>query len=85
MNDSNSLIFRGDTAIIDIYATEFFRMFEHYWFRYRRAQQEEEAKKAGKELSAMFSLKEDASWSDPFYVAGSQEMLDRQLFAGITV
>lgn len=85
VNDSNSLIFRGDTAIIDIYATEFFRMFEHYWFRYRRAQQEEEAKKAGKELSAMFSLKEDASWSDPFYVAGSQEMLDRQLFAGITV
>src|SRR5205807_3702324 len=34
-NDSNSLIFRGDTAVVDIYATEFLRMFEHYWFRYK--------------------------------------------------
>ena len=32
-NYFNSLIIRGDTAIMDIYATEFMRMFEHYWFR----------------------------------------------------
>jgi len=84
-NDSNSLIFRGDTAVLDIYATEFLRMFEHYWFRYKRAQREEEAKKAGKPLSTVLALKEDASWSDPYYVAGSKEMLDRQAFAGIIV
>src|SRR4029078_1798953 len=30
-NDSNTLVIRGDTATMDIYATEFMRMFEHYW------------------------------------------------------
>ena len=84
-NDSNSLIFRGDSAVMDIYATEFLRMFEHYWFRCNRARREEEAKKSGKPLSTVLALKEDASWSDPFYVAGSKEMLDRQAFAGIVV
>jgi phosphatidylserine/phosphatidylglycerophosphate/cardiolipin synthase-like enzyme len=33
VNDSNSLVIRGDTATMDIYATDFMRMFEHYWFR----------------------------------------------------
>jgi phosphatidylserine/phosphatidylglycerophosphate/cardiolipin synthase-like enzyme len=84
-NDSNSLIFRGDTAVVDIYATEFLRMFEHYWFRYKRALQEEEAKKSGTLLSAVMALNEDQSWSDKYYLAGSKEMLDRQAFAGIVV
>ena len=44
-NDSNSLIVRGDTAVMDIYATEFMRMFEHYWFRYRKAAAEKKAKR----------------------------------------
>ncbi|ESX49430.1 phospholipase D-like domain-containing protein [Mesorhizobium sp. C416B] len=85
INDSNSLIVRGDTAIMDIYATEFMRMFEHYWFRYKRAQKEEEAKKSGKSLNTVLALKEDSSWSDPFYVPASKEMLDRQAFAGLVV
>src|SRR4051812_41068908 len=80
VNDSNSLIFRGDTAIMDIYATEFLRMFEHYWFRFKQEQREEEAKKSGKGVERL-ALKEDPLWSDPFYVSGSQEMLDRQAFA----
>ncbi|MBZ9763367.1 phospholipase D-like domain-containing protein [Mesorhizobium sp. CA8] len=85
INDSNSLIIRGDTAVMDIYVTEFMRMFEHYWFRYTRAKKEAEAQKKGKTLDAVLSLKEDASWSDPFYAAGSKKMLDRQAFAGIVV
>jgi phosphatidylserine/phosphatidylglycerophosphate/cardiolipin synthase-like enzyme len=35
INDSNVLVFRGDTTITDIYVADFMRMFEHYWFRYR--------------------------------------------------
>lgn len=85
VNDSNSLIIRGDTAIMDIYATEFMRMFEHYWFRYKRQQQEATAIAAGQPLSAVLALKEDGSWSDPFFVSGSKEMLDRQAFAGIVM
>src|SRR5581483_6554742 len=33
VNDSNSIVFCGNTALADIYATEFMRMFEHYHFR----------------------------------------------------
>lgn len=43
LNDSNVLVFRGDTAIMDIYVTEFMRMFDHYWFRFRLAQSETKA------------------------------------------
>jgi phosphatidylserine/phosphatidylglycerophosphate/cardiolipin synthase-like enzyme len=75
VNDSNSLLVRGDTAVVDIYATEFMRMFEHYWFRYKQSQ----ATGAGKPLA----LKTDASWADPYYVAGSYEMRDRLAFAGL--
>jgi phosphatidylserine/phosphatidylglycerophosphate/cardiolipin synthase-like enzyme len=85
VNDSNSLIIRGDTAVTDIYVTEFMRMFEHYWFRFKRAQVEADAAKTGKKLDDVLALSDDASWSDPFYVAGSKEMLDRQAFAGLTL
>src|SRR5262245_43809372 len=48
MNDENGLVIRGNSAIMDIYATEFMRMFEHYWFRYRRQEWETKAKSKGK-------------------------------------
>ncbi len=35
-NDSNVLVFRGDTAVADVYVADFMRMFEHYWFRSRK-------------------------------------------------
>ncbi len=73
-NDSNSLIVRGNTAIADIYGTEFMRMFEHYQFRGAQAL----AGAANQPLA----LKEDDSWMAPFYVAGSPRAVSRQLFAG---
>ncbi|HEY4847352.1 MAG TPA: phospholipase D-like domain-containing protein [Methylocella sp.] len=85
VNDSNSLVIRGDTAVMDIYATEFMRMFEHYWFRYRRSQEEAEAKAQGKPVDQTLTLKEEASWADKYYLEGSPEMLDRQAFAGMVV
>ena len=42
-NDSNVLVFRGDTAVADIYVADFMRMFEHYWFRYLLGDKEEKA------------------------------------------
>lgn len=85
VNDSNSLVIRGDTAVMDVYATEFMRMFEHYWFRYRLSQEEAEAKAQGKPVHQILALKEEASWADKYYQEGSPEMLDRQAFAGMVV
>jgi phosphatidylserine/phosphatidylglycerophosphate/cardiolipin synthase-like enzyme len=83
MNDSNTLVLRGDTAVADIYATEFMRMFEHYHFRASEAAAQAAAKKAGKPSDlAPLSLKESDAWTAPFYVAGSLEELDRRTFAG---
>ena len=69
---------------MDIYATEFMRMFEHYWFRFKLAQIEKKTGALPANERAI-GLREDASWSDPFYKVGSKEMLDRQAFAGIVV
>ncbi len=82
-NDSNSLIIRGDTAVADVYATEFMRMFEHYWFRAHM-----EGKIAGGPAAAagqdrVLGLREDSSWTDQYYEPGSREMLDRRAFAGL--
>lgn len=79
-NDSNTLVIRGDTAVTDIYATEFMRMFEHYHYRASRAAAE---KKAGKKAkSEPLSLKEKDVWSEKYYKSGSLEELDRRTFAG---
>jgi len=72
-NDSNSLVIRGNTAVADIYSTEFMRMFEHYLFRGSVAQ-----RPSDKPLG----LSEDDSWSSRYYVADSNWARSRQLFAG---
>jgi len=73
INDSNSVVFRGHTAVADIYATEFMRMFEHYHFR---------AHEARSQKSTALGLKEDDSWSDDYYVKDSVPQRDRRMFAG---
>ena len=74
VNDSNSLVVRGHTAVADIYATEFMRMFEHYHFRASQAAAAKKAKPLG--------LTKDDSWSDKYYVKDSTEERDRRMFAG---
>lgn len=73
-NDSNSLLVSGDTAITDIYATEFMRMFEQYHFR--------GAKKKADDKNTVITLSDTDAWSDRYYVDGSEEAMDRMLFAG---
>jgi phosphatidylserine/phosphatidylglycerophosphate/cardiolipin synthase-like enzyme len=88
VNDSNSLIFRGDTAIADIYATEFMRMFEHYHFRASEAESLTQKKKTPRKKGARakagdaLALHEDDSWSDRYWVSGSADELDRRMFSG---
>ena len=71
VNDENSLVISGQSGVIDIYATDFMRLFEQYHFRAFRA--------AG---DTPLGLASDDSWSVKFYVVGSPEAHDRQLFAG---
>lgn len=81
INDSNSIVFRGNTALADIYTTEYMRMFEHYHFRAFQAKAEKKRKTKGAPKTTL-SLVEDDSWTAPFYVAGSHEEFDRMTFAG---
>jgi phosphatidylserine/phosphatidylglycerophosphate/cardiolipin synthase-like enzyme len=75
VNDSNSLVIRGHTAVADVYATEFMRMFEHYHFR--ASQAAAQSKKA-----PPLGLKEDDGWSAKYFVKDSPEERDRRMFAG---
>jgi phosphatidylserine/phosphatidylglycerophosphate/cardiolipin synthase-like enzyme len=87
-NDENSVIVRGDTLVMDIYATEFMRMFEHYWFRAhvegktKGSQSKSKGKSKKAQLGRLMGLKEDSSWADPYYKKGDQKMLERLVFAG---
>jgi len=83
-NDENSLIIRGDTSIMDIYITEFMRMFEHYWFRAHLQGKTAGGKKKKTVEARIQGLKNDSSWSDPYYKAGTRERTDRLAFAGLS-
>ena len=80
-NDENSIVIRGDSTVMDIYVTEFMRMFEHYWFR-AHLEGKTKGSKDKTENQRLMGLKEDASWSDPYYKKGDQKMLERLVFAG---
>ena len=74
-NDSNVLIFRGDTAVADVYVADFMRMFEHYWFRSR--------KDAKLEAHQIFALKGTDAWSEKYFTPGTREQRDRLAFLGL--
>jgi len=86
VNDSNSVVFRGDTAVADIYASEFMRVFGSYHFRAWRAHKLTKLTKPAsgehEASSDTLGLQEDDSWSEKYYVAGSQKALERMMFAG---
>ena len=82
-NDENSLIIRGDTAVMDIYITEFMRMFEHYWFRAHLEGKTQGGKKKATVEQRLMGLKEDSSWTDVYYKPGSRQMIERSAFIGL--
>lgn len=74
-NDENMLVIRGNTRVADIFFGEFMRMFNH--FRYRNMLNE----MSDHEFVETFFLREDDSWTAPYWEAGSQEREERLLFA----
>jgi hypothetical protein len=68
---------------MDIYITEFMRMFEHYWFRAHLQGKTEGSKKKKTVEERLAGLKKDDSWTEPYYKAGTREETDRLAFAGL--
>jgi phosphatidylserine/phosphatidylglycerophosphate/cardiolipin synthase-like enzyme len=88
-NDENMLIIRGYSDVIDVYLTEFMRIFNHFEFRqyYSPVSADLEIEKTEKLRTAgpFGSLALDDSWAKRFYKKDKQNharMKERVLFAG---
>jgi PLD-like domain len=75
-NDENFLIVHGNTDVADCYGCELMRLYDHYRFRWFLKQGIEQGSAA---------LKEDDSWTEPYFVEGSLEESDRLRFSGEVV
>jgi phosphatidylserine/phosphatidylglycerophosphate/cardiolipin synthase-like enzyme len=85
-NEENSLVIRGDGTpttqrVADIYLTEYQRLFMH--FVYRDWANPDTIANAGTDSSAGH-LREDPTWSSPYYKAGSWRERQRRTFASTT-
>lgn len=78
-NDENMLLIRGDQRVGDIYATEFFRLFNHFYFRTvanavaSRDPDDDQAEEA-------VYLEPDGTWTDSHFLDGSYHQRRRELF-----
>ncbi len=75
-NDENMVIIRGDKGVVDVYLTEFSRLFNHFEFR-------DYMKNHGiEEDNVVFSdfLATDDSWTDVYFKAGTLHLRERELF-----
>lgn len=75
-NDENMLVIRGEKAISDIYASEFFRLWNHYAFREWAAKQRDTGS-----ARPQF-LRTDDSWRDIYY-ADTEQSRQRIIMSGI--
>ncbi|MDQ3825688.1 MAG: phospholipase D-like domain-containing protein [Actinomycetota bacterium] len=85
-NDENMLLIRGsNTAVADVYVTEFMRLFTHYEFRYavtksRRAPAMRSF--SGQAVTARKTLAVDDIWAQRWYQPHSARDKERHLFVG---
>jgi phosphatidylserine/phosphatidylglycerophosphate/cardiolipin synthase-like enzyme len=79
-NDENMIIVRGDRRTADIYATEFNRIFNHYYFR---SVTEATAGEPQSALDASLFLAEDDSWEQK-YQPGSLKSKRVALYAAMS-
>jgi phosphatidylserine/phosphatidylglycerophosphate/cardiolipin synthase-like enzyme len=73
-NDENMIIIRGNTNVVDIYLTEFIRLFNHYEFR------DQMAKHGLDEVYFSDYLTTDNSWTNIYFKKGTQHYMERKLF-----
>lgn len=76
-NDENMLVIQGDTAVADVYLTEFMRLFDHFYSRDKR----NESKDKGSESSRGWADVEDDSWMKPYFDPSHQLFRERVLLS----
>ena len=76
-NDENMILIRGDTAVADVYLTEFFRLYNHLYFRYVA---QETAKKNLGDPNKIVYLETTDDWTNASYTPGRYHFLRRALF-----
>jgi phosphatidylserine/phosphatidylglycerophosphate/cardiolipin synthase-like enzyme len=84
-NDENMLIVRGDTAVADVYLTEFMRLFSAFRLRHRVEAKAGEAAPAPKTVASVggnLYLDPSPKWVDEHYAPGSPGEGERLLFSG---
>ncbi|AUP79772.1 phospholipase D-like domain-containing protein [Flavivirga eckloniae] len=74
-NDENMIIVRGDTNVVDVYLTEFVRLFNHYEFR------DQLANNGLDEVYFSDYLATDNSWTNIYFKKGTQHYRERELFS----
>lgn len=75
-NDENMLVIRGEKAIADIYASEFFRLWNHYAFREWVASQRDTS------TARPQFLKTDDSWRNIYY-GETEQARQRSIMSGV--
>ena len=76
-NDENMLLIRGDTAVADVYVTEFLRLFNHFYFRHIAQTLAREG--SGDPTKAVF-LDPTDGWVDRHFRSGTYHCRRRELF-----
>jgi phosphatidylserine/phosphatidylglycerophosphate/cardiolipin synthase-like enzyme len=85
-NDENMLIVRGDTAVADVYLTEFMRLFSAFRLRRRVEAKDGEAAPAPKTVASVdgdLYLDPSPRWADKYYEVDSPGKGERLLFSGV--
>ncbi len=81
-NDENSLIIRGDKRVADIYFTEFYRIFDHYYIRVKT----KDITDANKDSADNpLILKENSDWVNDYYKVNSYKTLRKEMFNAVKV
>jgi phosphatidylserine/phosphatidylglycerophosphate/cardiolipin synthase-like enzyme len=83
VNDENSLIIRGNKRVADIYFTEFFRIFNHYYVR-AKTQNINPATRSNIRFNPLL-LNENSSWVNGFFRAGSFKTIRKEMFNSVQV
>ncbi len=73
-NDENMIIIRGNTEVVDVYLTEFTRLFNHYEFIDQMANHGMDERKFSDYLTT------DNSWTNIYFKKGTQHLMERELF-----
>ena len=79
-NDENTLIIQGDTRVADIYLTEFYRLFDHFYSRDRYNDCVDKEKSSGGKVDHPWGeVVMDETWLHPYFDPSSQLYKERLL------